>query len=112
MADAWVKEFPVAITVADTEGKILAMNDKSVKTFEKYGGAKLVGENLLNVHPAGACAKIQDIMETKQVNAYTIEKNGVKKLIYQTPWYQDGEFAGLVELSLELPPTLPHFVRK
>jgi hypothetical protein len=26
-------------------------------------------------------------------------------------WYANGIFAGLVELSLELPETLPHFVR-
>jgi hypothetical protein len=32
-------------------------------------------------------------------------------LIYQTPWYQDGTYAGLVELELPLPPDMPHFVR-
>jgi len=32
-------------------------------------------------------------------------------LIYQSPWYQNGEFAGLVEISLEIPEQMPHFVR-
>ncbi len=41
-----------------------------------------------------------------------IGKNGVKKLIYQTPWIENGEFRGLVELSLEIPFEMPHFVRK
>ena len=45
------------------------------------------------------------------MNVYTIEKHGIKKLIYQAPWYRDGEFAGLVELAIELPAELPHFVR-
>ena len=44
-------------------------------------------------------------------DAYTIEKGGQKKLIYQAPWYVDGEYRGLVELALPLPDTLPHFVR-
>ena len=50
-------------------------------------------------------------MQTGQTNVYTIEKKGVKKLIYQTPWYHDGAFAGLVELGLEIPAEMPHFVR-
>jgi len=44
-------------------------------------------------------------------NIYTIEKNGVKKLIYQSPWYQNGKYAGFVELSLEIPFEMPHFIR-
>ena len=50
-------------------------------------------------------------METQQTNVYTIEKNGVRKLIYQAPWFQDGGYAGLVELALEIPAVMPHFVR-
>ena len=40
-----------------------------------------------------------------------IEKNGVKKIIYQSPWYKEGEYAGFVELSLEIPLEMPHFIR-
>jgi hypothetical protein len=35
----------------------------------------------------------------------------VRKLIHQIPWYKDGVFSGVVELSFVLPETLPHFVR-
>jgi hypothetical protein len=44
-------------------------------------------------------------------NAYTIEKNGIKKLIYQTPWYENGVYQGFVELSLEIPFEMKHAVR-
>ena len=44
-------------------------------------------------------------------NCYTIEKNGVHKLIYQSPWYVKGEYGGLVEISVEIPNPMPHFVR-
>lgn len=46
-----------------------------------------------------------------EANVYTIEKDGVKKLIYQAPWYRDGAYAGFVELSLVVPAAMPHFVR-
>ena len=51
-------------------------------------------------------------MEEHATYAYTIEKNGVKKLIYQIPWYENGEFMGLVEFSLEIPFEMPHYIRK
>ena len=107
----WVKEFPGAITVCDREGIILEMNDKAIKTFEADGGEALVGANLLDCHPEPARSKLKELMAAQQSNVYTIEKRGVKKLIYQTPWYEAGEYGGFVELALELPAQMPHFVR-
>lgn len=111
MEQHWVKEIPVAITVTDEAGIIIEMNDKSAKTFEKYGGKTLIGKNIMDLHPAKACDKIVEMTATKESNSYTIEKNGIKKLIYQTPWYKEGKYAGLVEISLEIPLEIPHFVR-
>ncbi len=108
----WYQETPFAITVSDAEGNILLMNDKSVLTNEKYGGVALLGQSLFGCHPEAANQKIREMLKSHQVNAYTIEKEGVKKLIYQSPWFENGQFAGLVELSLVLPQEMPHFVRK
>ncbi len=108
----WTREFPGAMTVCDTKGIILEMNEKSIATFGNRGGAELIGSNVLDCHPEPARSTLQSLLETGQTNAYTIEKNGVHKLIYQTPWYEDGVYRGLVELSLELPHPLPHFVRE
>jgi hypothetical protein len=55
---------------------------------------------------------VADMLANPRVNAYTIEKRGVRKLIYQAPWYRDGIFQGLVELSLDIPASMPHFVRE
>lgn len=107
----WLKELPIAITVCDKDGIILEMNDKSAKTFESDGGYALVGTNVLDCHPARARAIFEQMMAEQKRNVYTIEKNGVKKLIYQTPWYQNGAYAGFVELSLEIPFEMPHFLR-
>jgi len=109
---AWIKEFPAAITVCDEEGIILEMNDKAAITFEKDGGTKLIGSNLLDCHPGLSREKTERLLAARVKNVYTIEKNGIKKLIYQSPWYKDGGiYAGFVELSLEIPLEIPHFIR-
>jgi len=107
----WIKEFPAAVTVCDQEGILLEMNNKAVKTFEKEGGLKLIGSNLLDCHPEPARTKTERLLAAREKNVYTIEKNGVKKLIYQSPWYRNNEYAGFVELSLEIPFEMPHFIR-
>jgi transcriptional regulator with PAS, ATPase and Fis domain len=107
----WIKEFPAAVTVCDANGIILEMNDKAAKTFEKDGGLNLIGCNMLDCHPEHARSKTEALLAAQQKNVYTIEKNGIKKLIYQSPWYYNGEYAGFVELSLEIPLELPHFRR-
>ena len=107
----WVKEFPGGITVCDADGVILEMNDGAAEAFAKDGGRELVGRNLLDCHPEPSRTKLHGLLASGQLNAYTIEKGGAKKLIYQAPWYVDGEYRGLVELALPLPDPLPHFVR-
>jgi DUF438 domain-containing protein len=108
----YFKELGIAITVSDKNGQVLAMNDKAICTFEKYGGEKLIGTSLFDCHPPHASEIIKRLLETQETNAYTIEKNGQKKLIYQTPWFENGEFMGYVELSLPLPKDMPHKVRQ
>jgi hypothetical protein len=108
---AWVKEFPGAATVCDRDGIILEMNDRAAATFAADGGRALLGTNALDCHPEKARAQLAEMLAAGRRNVYTIEKQGVKKLIYQAPWYRDGAYAGFVELSLEIPFELPHFVR-
>ena len=107
----WIREFPAEITVCDSRGILLEMNDRSALAFEKDGGRALIGKNILDCHPEPARTKTRTLLETRQKNVYTIEKNGVKKLIFQSPWYRNGQFAGLVELELDIPFDMPHFVR-
>jgi len=108
---AWVKEFPGAVTVCDAAGMILEMNDNAEKIFEEDGGRALIGKNVLDCHPEPARSELAGLMKARQRNVYTIEKNGIKKLIYQSPWYLNGEYAGFIELSLEVPFEMTHFVR-
>ena len=59
---AWVKEAPYAITVCDKQGIILAMNDRSRQAFADYGGAELIGTNLLDCHPEPSKSKLHDLL--------------------------------------------------
>jgi transcriptional regulator with PAS, ATPase and Fis domain len=107
----WVRCFPGAVTVTDEAGIIIEMNEAAAEAFRKDGGEKLVGSGVLDCHPEPSRTRLQGMMQAQTTNIYTIEKSGRKKLIYQTPWYRDGQYAGFVEISLEIPREMPHFVR-
>lgn len=108
----WTAEFPAAVTVCDTAGIILDMNARAAEAFANEGGAALIGTNVLDCHPEPSRSLLARMLAERTRHVYTIEKRGVRKLIYQSPWYENGAYAGFVELSLELPATLPHFVRE
>jgi len=108
---SWAQQLNCAITVCDTEGIVLYMNDKAAKTFTKWGGKELIGKSLMDCHSHKSQETILSLIKNEATNTYTIEKNGVKKMIYQTPWYKEEKIAGLVELSLEIPSEIPHFIR-
>jgi transcriptional regulator with PAS, ATPase and Fis domain len=107
----WVDEFPGAILVCDTQGIILEMNERAVVQYSADGGRGLIGKSVFDCHPEPARTKLRHLMETRQANAYTIEKRGVWKMVYQAPWHKDGQYAGFVELAFEIPAKMPHFVR-
>ena len=75
-----------AITVCDLDGVVTYQNTRSREIINRLIAN---GEN----------------------NSYTIQKGALRKLIYQTPWYESGDVAGLVEFSLEIPDEMPHYIR-
>jgi transcriptional regulator with PAS, ATPase and Fis domain len=105
------KQLPFAVTACDLDAKIIYMNDKSAATFKNYGGTELIGKSLFDCHGEKSAEQIKGLLKNGTTNSYTIEKNGLKKLIYQCPWYKDDKIAGLVEISLVIPEEMPHFVR-
>lgn len=107
----WSEQLPVAVTVVDASGIILEMNARSRETFAQDGGGALVGTSVYDCHPEAAQKQIARMMQTHEPNHYTIEKNGRRKIIHQLPWYKDGVFAGLVEISVPIPDAMPHFKR-
>ena len=102
----------IAVTICAKDGTILDMNEKSRKTFLKPGREELIGENVLDCHPEPARSLLDDMLQHPRTNIYTVEKEGLKKLIFQTPWYDGEEYAGFMELSIVLPADIPNRVRK
>lgn len=105
----WAKEINCAITVCDAECRIIYMNDLSRRTFAKHGD--LIGRNLLDCHNPSSVAIIHRLLADGGTNAYTITKNGQRKMIYQSAWRRDGQIAGLVEISMVIPEEMPHYNR-
>jgi len=108
----WAEELNVGINVCDRNGKMLYLNEKAAATFEKEGGKALAGKNVLDCHPREARKKLAEMLRERSVNCYTIEKKGQRKLIYQTPWYRNGEYCGFVEFMIEIPFEMPHHIRE
>lgn len=108
---AWAEGTHCAITVSDLEGKVIFMNERSRATFDK-DGRTMLGQNMMPCHSPKSQEKIRHMIATDTVNCYTIDKQGVKKMIYQTPWHDsDGNVRGMVEISMVIPQEMPHYVR-
>lgn len=109
----WVTTFPGAVTVSDSCHKVVYMNDAAAETWAGRGGRDLVGTDLLACHNSHSRGIIEKLLGTGGSNVYTVEKKGVKKLIYQSAWRNsEGIVSGLIEVSLVLPADMPHFIRE
>ena len=108
---SWDEEAPVAITVIDADGVIVRMNARARETFAADGGGALVGRSVLDCHPGPARTRLDTLLAEQRANHYTISKQGQRKIIHQIPWYREGRYAGVVEISVPIPDTLPHFDR-
>jgi transcriptional regulator with PAS, ATPase and Fis domain len=111
-AGCWVKECPAEIMVCDSSGIILEMNTQAEVLFTKDGGQALLGVNLLTCHPLPAREKLERMLDKQTTNVYFKTENGTKRFFCQSPWYDQGQYAGFVEISFEVPDEIPHFIRE
>jgi len=108
MADFdWIHSYPHCVTVCDTEGIIIAMNETSVEHFKKYGGEKLIGSSLFSCHPESANVLIREQLANQSASTYMTASKEKKRLISQVPWYSGTTFGGMVETVIELPDDMP-----
>ncbi len=106
MIPDFFNELNCAVTVCDTEGIVLYQNRRSV---EVNGDVR--GESMIPCHNERSREIIRRLVAEGGTNSYTIEKRGIRKLIHQTAWRNDGVVAGLVEFSIEMPSEMPHYIR-
>ncbi len=107
----WFEKLPCAITVCDRRYKILYMNDLAAQAVAADGGRNLIGRSLLDCHPHDAREKLKEVMASGRPSVYTVEKKGVKKMVYHGHWTKQRRVGGLVELVFVLPKEVPHHVR-
>ena len=100
-----------ALTICNEDAEIIYMNEKARKTFEHFG-EDLCGKSLYDCHQPAAAEIIKSMLTNGTSNIYTIEKEGIKKVIIQMPWFDDEQNpCGIWELSVVLPDSMPHHVR-
>ena len=102
----WADDTNCAVTVCDTEGVVIYQNKQSISVNGEYRG-----KSMLPCHNERSREIIRRLLADGGTNVYTIEKNGVRKMIYQTAWRVDGVVGGLAEISMEIPAEMPHYVR-
>ena len=103
----YLEKVAFAATVCDKDGIVLYQNERARK---RDGG--VVGKNLYDCHNARSCEMIRKMITTGESNTYEIIRHGKRRLLHQTPWYEeDGIVAGLIELSVDLPDSYPVFDR-
>ncbi len=106
MDTAYFNEINSAVTVCDTEGVVLYQNEKSVAV-----NGDVRGQSMIPCHNERSREIIRRLIDEGGTNVYTIEKKGIHKLIYQTAWLENGTVRGLVEISIETPAEMPHYIR-
>ncbi len=111
MKSEWTKEFGAAITLCDPEGTILEINDRATQIFEAEGGRQLIGKNVLDCHPEPARSRLAQMLQEQRTNVYITERQGEYHFVYQSPWFENGQFAGFVEIVMDVPQNIPHVVR-
>ncbi len=107
----WFETLPCAITVCDRSYKILYMNDMAAEATADDGGRALVGKSLMDCHPPKAQMELREVMASGRPDVYTVEKRGVRKMVYHGHWKRRGRLGGLVEFTFILPKDIPHHVR-
>ena len=96
----WYEDFNAAVTICNCDFIITYMNKKSIEEFNEYGGEKLIGTSLIDCHNPQSNKIMQQILNDGITHSYTRKKKtGIKKAIIQSPWYENGIIAGIVEIS-------------
>ena len=104
----YLENVAFAATVCDKDGVVLYQNERA---RQRDGG--VVGKNLYDCHSKKSGAMIRHMIETGDSNTYEIIRHAKRKLLHQTPWYDEdtGEVAGLIEVAIDLPDEYPTFNR-
>ena len=92
-----------AIVICNLEHENIYQNPAAIKRYEKRGGAKLIGSNLLNCHNEHSAVKIRDVISwfmgsTEHNRVYTFYNEKENKDVYMIALRDDaGTLIGYYE---------------
>ena len=92
-----------AVVICNLEHEIIYMNPAAIARYEKRGGAKLIGSNLLNCHNEHSAKKIRDVISwfmksTEHNRIYTFYNEKENKDVYMIALRDDdGKLIGYYE---------------
>ena len=91
-----------SVVICNLAHEIVYMNPTAIKSYEKYGGDKLIGKSLLGCHNAESCERIQQVIdwfaEDESHNIiYTSQNEKQNKDVYMVALRDQGKLIGYYE---------------
>ncbi len=91
-----------SVVICDTDHKIIYMNQAAVKSYEKYGGADLIGRSIMDCHNPKSQEKMKQVvnwfLEDESHNiVYTFHNEKQNKDVYMVALREEGRLIGYYE---------------
>lgn len=108
---SWLSQMPTAVTVLDTEGRLLFYNDRAPGMLDRrpeYLGLPVQGHH----RQAASVAKVEAILAgyrdgQRQEHAWFFQRQGKTLVVRVAPWVEDGQLKGLIHTAALLPQAPP-----
>lgn len=96
----YLENVDFAATVCDKDGVVLYQN-----ACARDRDGDVAGKNLFGCHKKATAEFIRQMIATGKSNTYEVIRHGKRKLLHQTPWFDEpsGPVAGLIEIAIDLP---------
>ena len=91
-----------AVVICNLEHEIIYMNPAAVHSYEKWGGDKLIGRNLLDCHNPESVERIKEVVEWFAADdshniVYTSHNEKQNKDVYMVALRENGQLIGYYE---------------
>ena len=82
-----------SVVICDTDHKIIYMNQAAVKSYEKYGGADLIGRSIMDCHNPKSQEKMKQVVNWFLEDVYMVALREEGRLIgyYEKHEYRNAE---------------------
>jgi len=96
---------PVDITLLDKDDKVAYFNKLKTRIFKR--SPEVIGKDVKNCHPKKSIGKVQEILDDfrakkRDMAEFWIDLDGMLVYIRYFPLYEDGKYAGCLEVSTDI----------